>query len=1060
MKRKIATIITLAFLTLFNLKDIKLNVNATDPEYVDSGLNYTESTDAIINPDRGFYKGVEGQLNPSSSEPFATRSSIENYASQYGILHLRIGLEKFSANAGYTDQDITAEAKASLSTVLSYIRDTNASAIIRFSYNYKGLTYTSGGKTYYYDYEPSMDLIKTHIASLCDVINENFDVICGVESGMIGPWGEQHGTTLAKSGAHTFYELVDTWLDNLNEGRTITVRQPLYWRNWANEEYGISLTENNMGDFDLSTLDATNTRYKRVGIFNDGYLGSSSDRGTFKNREQEVAFISKIAKTTLYGGEVAKDSGDGVIGDYNSVSYMTSESFTTHTSYLNIGWNGQVIDAWKNTAYAGSDTLYTSASKTGFEYIENHLGYRLLLTDLQTTNGIHSDGKYYLKGTLKNVGFGNVINRKNVNVVLYNNEHTYSYPIDIDVRNVLSNSTLDFDTSFTVGAIEEGLYNVGLQIKDYYEDNNSNHRSIRLANQGMVYNDTLGVNKYGEVTISAIPAEISEFTGSSSGYTVTNNPSVDEENDLPDGLVKVSYTDGTGKCATATITGLESDTYTKMDMQLQSSAKTAGNYNDVMVCAYAQSSSSGSAQCLYWGSSSAAGGTIKITKTLDSLGKGEITPEFTFMLYLDHSGVGARSNTVVLKYLRFYNDDGSKSVSFGIPFISTNDPGQWKNSSSSTYTIENYPTYDNVNGLDGGLVKLSYTDETVNEHFYTKTKFSALPASDKIVIEYQSLEENQNVNFGVYFDYSTWYSGVSMVDYPAGRGTVEFNLSSDAQNAVQHDFNLIMYLDRDGYAGNNRSNTVVIKSITFFNGASITKRFSTQVINYHNVEDVDISSYKKRYVPEIGYTLPSPTKSGYTFMGWYTEDTFDNRITRIEAGSTDDVELYAKWVRTELNDFSNLQTKFSLGLNYTYDDPNYTLEGVKMRFGVTMSEELYTSLDTLGATFGVELTKGSKVVEASATIIARVDAQGVADVDGDYYQYSVVLTGVPQASYSDEITARCYVEYDSNKYYCASKEYSVSSAAQAYLLLGGDIVTNYGGILNHIINLTRPQDID
>ncbi len=42
-------------------------------------------------------------------------------------------------------------------------------------------------------------------------------------------------------------------------------------------------------------------------------------------------------------------------------------------------------------------------------------------------------------------------------------------------------------------------------------------------------------------------------------------------------------------------------------------------------------------------------------------------------------------------------------------------------------------------------------------------------------------------------------------------------------------------------------------------------------------------------------TLPTPTKRGYAFDGWFAEDTFGNKIEQIAIGSMGDVTLHAKW---------------------------------------------------------------------------------------------------------------------------------------------------------------------
>ena len=53
-------------------------------------------------------------------------------------------------------------------------------------------------------------------------------------------------------------------------------------------------------------------------------------------------------------------------------------------------------------------------------------------------------------------------------------------------------------------------------------------------------------------------------------------------------------------------------------------------------------------------------------------------------------------------------------------------------------------------------------------------------------------------------------------------------------------------------------------------------------------------------------TLADATKEGYTFGGWYSEDTFENAVTEIALGSTGDKTLYARFTAIEYNITYNL----------------------------------------------------------------------------------------------------------------------------------------------------------
>ena len=55
-----------------------------------------------------------------------------------------------------------------------------------------------------------------------------------------------------------------------------------------------------------------------------------------------------------------------------------------------------------------------------------------------------------------------------------------------------------------------------------------------------------------------------------------------------------------------------------------------------------------------------------------------------------------------------------------------------------------------------------------------------------------------------------------------------------------------------------------------------------------------------KFTKEDEFVLPIPTKHNCTFDGWYTEVEFENKITKIEKGTTEDLYLYAKWIENEI----------------------------------------------------------------------------------------------------------------------------------------------------------------
>ena len=67
-------------------------------------------------------------------------------------------------------------------------------------------------------------------------------------------------------------------------------------------------------------------------------------------------------------------------------------------------------------------------------------------------------------------------------------------------------------------------------------------------------------------------------------------------------------------------------------------------------------------------------------------------------------------------------------------------------------------------------------------------------------------------------------------------------------------------------------------------------------ITYNLDGGTNVSGNPAQYTVETGkITLLDPTKTGYRFDGWYTDDTYSTKVTEIAADSTGGVTLWAKW---------------------------------------------------------------------------------------------------------------------------------------------------------------------
>ena len=75
-------------------------------------------------------------------------------------------------------------------------------------------------------------------------------------------------------------------------------------------------------------------------------------------------------------------------------------------------------------------------------------------------------------------------------------------------------------------------------------------------------------------------------------------------------------------------------------------------------------------------------------------------------------------------------------------------------------------------------------------------------------------------------------------------------------------------------------------------GKTLTSSF---IISYHNVEE-EVENFKTSYkLGDPTYLLEEPTKEGYNFDGWYTDEALSTKIEKITVGSQGNFNLYAKW---------------------------------------------------------------------------------------------------------------------------------------------------------------------
>lgn len=253
---------------------------------VDSGMDYSESTETLQTPGAGYTTTLWYVCKPGETK-------IQNPAGNLVLLFVDIGAFSAGANgttddAGNytegTDYNLDAAFFAGMRGTLENCRKNGSTVALRFRYDANGKTNPEPG---------TFEQVLHHIDQIkADGFLEDYkDILMYVESGFVGAWGEQHSgkyTSLAYKA-----RLLEAVLAMTPEDIPVTVRTPDIFRAWKGLDMdGMAAWESAPGSPEA-----------RVGLYNDGYMGSDSDLGTYSNRAVETAWLGRQAVSTYYGGE-------------------------------------------------------------------------------------------------------------------------------------------------------------------------------------------------------------------------------------------------------------------------------------------------------------------------------------------------------------------------------------------------------------------------------------------------------------------------------------------------------------------------------------------------------------------------------------------------------------------------------------------------------------------------------------------------------------------------------------------------------------------------------------
>ena len=465
--------------------------------------------------------------------------------------------ESFEGRTGET-KALTPYALDYIRGLLQKVRDGNGVAFLKFSYDGNGFNYVEGKNehlilgpeaTYVTANNPSAmcnvpgytdkNWSEYHILQLKPIFHEYEDVIMCVKMGMFGPWGEMH-TSPVSGDPKEYKKLFDAYLDAVPDSRGLLTTAGGFLA-WYNLTYG---TNYDFSDIDSMPVPPKGSPEARFGFFNDSYAaGNWDDNGSLSeggrmfgpgyNRYKIITWINKQNQIV---------QGEGGIGDnvFGNMPGAILEAQQLRTSNLNMRhgnysrWSSFIYnetnvttpvtfpanDTEKFPPYSGEtktaifDRVYDG--KTGLEYFRDRMGYRLVLREANASEWVKQNGTLMFEGKIQNVGFGNVVNKKKVSVILKARDRSdyYMAATNLDARDWLTAENSDSradntaawrDLNFSInlgafGKVPPGDYDIFLKINDPKETS-TNRRCIQFANHD-IWNASLGANLIGSTTVA------------------------------------------------------------------------------------------------------------------------------------------------------------------------------------------------------------------------------------------------------------------------------------------------------------------------------------------------------------------------------------------------------------------------------------------------------------------------------------------------------------------------------------------------------------------------------
>lgn len=398
---------------------------------------YTESTEFLPNPYMGFYHIYGYTL--ADDIIYDNPESIPNLPGPDDTAGERLALIQVNL-LNYRNRPLTDAALSQLDYILSAWSATDYSLLLRFIYDWNGTAQNT---------EPQeIAVILRHMEQTASVYNRYAEHIFSLQGLFTGNYGEMNNTGYGST--EDMQALAAKLAETADPSVYLAVRTPGQWR---------SITE--AGSYEELAALPDSPYLHRLGLYNDGMLGSDTDTGTYMDglsREEELAFQDRLCLTVPNGGEVIHDN------PYNDLENAIGDMGRMHVSYLNSAYDASVLDKWKNTVYTGPGPFN---GISGYDYIRCHMGYRFVLRSSEILRD-YDLMQSFLRVTVENIGFSGSYRSFSFCLTVLNTEtgETVLSSPEGDSSCLPGGETAVFELPLTMETLSAGTYQLYWQTTD------------------------------------------------------------------------------------------------------------------------------------------------------------------------------------------------------------------------------------------------------------------------------------------------------------------------------------------------------------------------------------------------------------------------------------------------------------------------------------------------------------------------------------------------------------------------------------------------------------------